>query len=136
MISIKEHVSNLFKDIEDSDTKKEIMQDIIQNLNEKVTDLTAEGKSLEDAINKAIVDFGDIDDIKKELSRGTQSVKRNTYGIALGFSIWGSIMIIALCIFMNFYYSPNVIWFIYPTFAVLWWPLSLTFIWLKNRKEN
>ena len=55
----------MFADIDNCDEKKEILEEIIMNLEEKVADLKAEGKSEEDAVNKAIVDFGDMDEIKK-----------------------------------------------------------------------
>ncbi len=135
MTDIKEYIDNMFRDMEDSDKKKQIIEEITQDLNDKVVDLMASGKSLEDATNKALVEFGDIDEIRKEIgSRTVKSTKKN-YGLALSFSIWGSALIIAFFLFINFYYSPKVIWFVYPTFAVLWWPLSLYFVWLKHKKE-
>ena len=135
MNRIEEQVNRLFHDIPDSDRKKQLMQEITQNLEEKVSDLIAQGKAKEDAINKAIVDFGDIDDIKAELFVKTHP-KHSNRGLTLGFSIWGSILIIALCVFVNFYYSPTVIWFVYPTFGVIWWPLVMFFRWLRLRRED
>lgn len=67
MNKIEEYVEKSFIDIPDSDQKEQLKQDILQNLREKVYDLMQQGKSQEDAENKAIVDFGDMDDIKKEL---------------------------------------------------------------------
>lgn len=46
---------------------------------------------------------------------------------ALGFSIIGSLVIIAFMIFINYTTSPGFPWFIYPTFAVLWWPIGVFF---------
>lgn len=99
-------------------------------------DLVAQGKEEEDAVNKAIVEFGNIDEIKSEL--GVYNVNRDGDGkrierakIDLNFSIWGSILIIALMVFINLYYSPSTIWFVYPTFAILWWPLSMFYRWRK-----
>lgn len=126
------HVDELFKDVPESEEKKAIMQEVLQNLEEKVWDLKAQGKEEEDAINKAIVDFGDIEEIKKELGV-IQPVKKNNAKINLGFSIWGSLLIILLTMFINFYYSPHTIWFVFPTFAVLWWPLCMYFRWLKTK---
>ncbi len=134
MSRIKSYVDKLFKDIPNSEQKENIKQEIIQNLEDKVLNLMENGKEEEDAINKAIIDFGDIEEIKEELI-GKHVNKKSKAGLVLGFSIWGSILIIALVVFMNFYYTPNVIWFIYPTFVVLWWPLSMFFVWL-SRKNN
>lgn len=76
MRQIKDHVKELFRDIPASDNKELMMQDIIQNLEEKVGDLIFSGKEEEDAINKAIVEFGDIEDIKKELGTNRLPVKK------------------------------------------------------------
>lgn len=115
------------------------MQEVLQNLEEKVWDLIEQGKAEEDAINKAIVDFGDIDDLKKELgvsavSTGVQSGRMKNARLNLEYSIWGSVLIIALFVFINLYYSPRVIWFVYPTFAVLWWPLTMFYVWSKAKR--
>lgn len=138
MKKIKVYVNELFKDIPESEQKNAVMQEVTQNLEEKVLDLMEQGKEEEDAINKAIVDFGDIDDLKKELG-GVKSAlpkpKKNMTKLNLGYSIWGSALIIGLFVFINFYYSPDIIWFVYPTFAVLWWPLTMYFRWLRT-KEN
>ncbi|KYD08633.1 permease prefix domain 1-containing protein [Heyndrickxia sporothermodurans] len=132
MRKIKDHVDELFKKIPDSEQKELVKQEILDNLEEKVYDLMAQGKEEEDAVNKAIIEFGDIDEIEKELGIN-KPVKKNMSKLDLGFSIWGSILIIALFIFINFYYTPNTIWFVYPTFGVLWWPLSMFYRWLRQK---
>lgn len=132
MKSIKRHVDELFKNVPDSEKKKILMQEITENLEEKVADLIAQGKEEEDAINKALVEFGDIEEIKNELGV-RQPLKKNMAKLNLGFSLWGSGLIIALFVFINFYYTPDVIWFVYPTFAVLWWPLSMLYYWLRTK---
>jgi len=130
---LNHHVNKLFSNIPDSKEKETIMQEVLQNLEEKVFDLMEQGKAEEDAINKAIVDFGDIEDLKKELQLGEPATQKNNSKLNLDFSIWGSILIVALFVFINFYYTPEIIWFVYPTFAVLWWPLSMYFSWLRNK---
>lgn len=132
MKKLMNHVDELFKDIPESEQKNAIKQEVLENLEEKVWDLVAQGKEEEDAINKTIVDFGDIEDLKMELGV-KEPVKKNMAKINLGFSIWGSLLIISLCIFINIYYSPNVIWFVFPTFAVLWWPLAMYFKWQRSK---
>jgi hypothetical protein len=129
---LKSHVDELFKDVQDSEQKKAIKQEVLENLEEKVWDLIAQGKEEEDAINKAIVEFGDIEDLKKELGVN-QPIKKNMAKLNLGYSIWGSLLIIALFIFINVSYSPNTIWFVYPTFLVLWWPLTMYFKWQRSK---
>ncbi|WP_102272628.1 permease prefix domain 1-containing protein [Cytobacillus massiliigabonensis] len=132
MKKLKIHVDELFKDVPESEQKNAIKQEVLENLEEKVWDLKANGKEEEDAINKAIVEFGDIEDLKKELGV-KQPVKKNMTKLNLGYSIWGSSLIIALFLFINLYYSPDVIWFVYPTFAVLWWPLTMYFKWQRSK---
>lgn len=41
------------------------------------------------------------------------------------FAVIGSLMIILLLIFINYTTSRDFLWFIFPSFAVLWWPLSI-----------
>ena len=37
--------------------------------------------------------------------------------------------------FINYTTSWGHPWFVYPTFAVLWWPLAMFFTWLNHRKN-
>jgi hypothetical protein len=134
MKSIENYVDGLFGELPESERKTQLRNEIVQNLKDKVRDLVAQGKAEEDAVNKAIVEFGDISDIKAELG-AQQPDKRRAAGSALGFSLWGSALIIALAAFINFYYNPAVIWFVYPTFAVLWWPLGCLYYWLGKRRK-
>ncbi len=133
MKEIQDYVNSMFKGIPDTERSKSIKQEIIINLEEKVQDLVEQGKEREDAINKAIIDFGDIDEIKREL---VENKKKNNSGIYLGYSIWGSLLIIPVVIFTNLYFTPKVIWFIYPVFLVLWWPLTMFYVWLNRKKQD
>lgn len=135
MKKIRYHVENLFKKIPDSEQKDSIRQEVIENLEEKVSDLIKEGREEEDAINKAIVDFGDIEDIKNELVGKQEKLKKEkNASINFIYSLWGSLLISALVIFANFYYTPNHIWFVYPIFVVIWWPLTMMFIWFRIKE--
>ena len=133
MKSIQNYVEKLFKEVHESPEKKEIIEEIKMNLEEKVSDLMKEGKSEEDAVNKAIVDFGDIDEIKKELIQKQSGMELKLAGLRLGYSIWGTVLLTAFFCFINWYFSPDVIWCVFPIFGVLWWPLTMFFGWLKRR---
>ncbi len=133
MKKLKNHVDELFKDIPETEEKKAIKQEVLENLEEKVRDLVEFGKDEEDAINKAIVDFGDIEDLKNELGIKQSSLKKTYPKLNLMYSIWGSILIIALFLFINIYYTPGNIWFVYPTFGILWWPLTMYFKWQRSK---
>nr|WP_238482781.1 permease prefix domain 1-containing protein [Lederbergia galactosidilytica] len=131
---MKNHVQSLFRDIPNSEQKEALMDEVLQNLEEKVWDLMEQGKAEEDAVNKAIVDFGDIEDLKQELGVvETKPRKNKMRRLNLGYSLWGSSLIIALVLFINLYYTPHTIWFVYPTFVILWWPLTMYFSWLRNK---
>ena len=136
MRRLRRHVNELFKDIPESSRKNIIKQEVLKDLEEKVFDLMGKGKVEEDANNKAIAELGNSDDLTKELdiTQPPRKKSRRMTKLYLEYSIWGSILIIALFISINFYYAPNVIWFIYPTFAVLCWPLKMYFRWMKTKK--
>lgn len=135
MSRIEAYVHKLFKEIPDSDIKRNMIEEIIQNLEEKVLDLMDEGKSEEDAINKAIVDFGDIDDIKKEIiEQYDNNPSKNA--MRLMFSLCATGLIISLVLFMNFYYTPDIIWFVYPVFVIVWWPFIMFYRWYEHRNRR
>lgn len=52
----------------------------------------------------------------------------------IGFATAGSLMSIIFFMIVNYLTSPHTIWFIYPTFLLLLWPLSLIFIVTKKVK--
>jgi hypothetical protein len=52
-----------------------------------------------------------------------KSENKNSH--ALEFSIAAGLLMIFLFVFINLSTSPGFPWFIYPTFAVIWWPLSI-----------
>lgn len=133
MSNIETHINKLFRNIPDSRRKTEIMQEISQNLNEKVADLTAQGMTQEEAEQKAIEDIGDIAEIQEELVNTAQLAQSKNLGFSFAFSVWGSVLLTAFFAFLNFYYSPANIWFVYPLFATLWWPLSMFALWEKQK---
>lgn len=132
-MNIKRYVDQWFKDIPKSEEKEMIKQEIIDNLEEKVQDLIKQGEDKESAVQQAISEFGNIEELKTELRMTQRELKKNTAKLNFVFSIISSILIISLFIFMNFYYTPKTIWFVYPTFAILWWPLSMFYYWLRKR---
>ena len=133
MSNIETHINKLFRDIPDSSRKTEIMQEICQNLDEKVADLIAQGMTQEAAQQKAIEDIGDIEEIQEELVNTAQLAQSKNLGFSFAFSVWGGILLTAFFAFLNFYYSPTNIWFVYPLFATLWWPLSMFALWERQK---
>jgi len=135
MNEIELHINRLFGTISDSKRKRELMQEITQNLNEKVSDLVSKGQTRDQAVQKAIEDFGDIDDLKEELESSAKVAKVKNAGLSLAFSVWGAILIAGLVLFINFYYTPRFLWCVFPIFAVLWWPMTMFFHWVRLKRE-
>ena len=136
MNNIEDKIEKLFKDVPNSRRKKEVLSEIKQNLNEKVEDLISQGMTESEAVQKSINDFGDIHEIQKELMSSAQLTESRNVGLSLAFSIWGGLLISALVVFINLYYTPRSIWFVYPVFAVAWWPMSMYFHWLKKKTNR
>lgn len=137
MKRLKIRVNKLFKDIPESPRKNTNKQENMESLEEKVFNLLGKVKAEEDANDKAIVESENSGDLAKklEITQPPHKKSRRMTKLYFEYSIWGSILIIALFISINFYYAPNVIWFIYPTFAVLCLPLTMYFKWKKLKKE-
>ncbi len=50
-----------------------------------------------------------------------------------GMSVCAAVVTIAFFIIVNHMTSPHTIWFVYPAFGILWWPLSMYYY--KERKK-
>lgn len=136
-MQIRDYVEEMFRGVPDSAEKRGILEEMIADAEEKAADLMAAGKAEEDAVNKALVELGDLSEIKLSLleAAAPRPDGMAKYRNSLLYAICGSLLVIGLMLFVNFTYSPNVIWFVYPTFAVLWWPLSVLLHYL-NRKAG
>jgi hypothetical protein len=132
---IGEYVQKLFRNVPASARRDALMQEVTQDLEEKMADLMQQGKAEEDAFNKAVVDFGDIGELRREL-QDNSPVKVKTARLSTEFALCGSLLIIGLCLFVNLYYTPGVIWFVYPAFGVLWWPLAMCYRWLRLKRRS
>ncbi|QXE02189.1 permease prefix domain 1-containing protein [Terribacillus sp. DMT04] len=145
MQKIRAYVEEQFADLPETEQVATLKEEIKDSMEEKAADFMLDGKAEEDAINKAIVDFGNLAEIKKEFqlqqeprqkSDKPKKQKEDMSTLNLGFSICGSVLIIALLVFVNMYYTPHEIWFVFPTFAILWWPVSMAFVWMKARRRK
>lgn len=145
MQKIDTYVEEQFADLPETEQVITLKEEIKDSMEEKAADFMLDGKTEEDAVNKAIVDFGNLAEIKREFqlqhvpqaaSNKNKKQKEDMSTLNLGFSICGSGLIIALLVFVNMYYTPHEIWFVFPTFAILWWPVSMAFVWMKARKRK
>ena len=138
MNQIKNFVKNTFKDI-DKDKRNEIIQSVTISLTEKVEDLIETGLSEQEAIDKAVVEFGTVEDffddsIKKQKKEKRQKTLRH-YGNDLLFSGVGSAIVIGILAFVNFTYNSSNLWFVIPSIAILFWPLAILYN-LLNKRAN
>jgi hypothetical protein len=138
MKQIKNFVKNTFKGVE-KDKRDEITQSVTELLIEKVEDLIESGLSEQEAIDKAVVEFGTLEDyfddsIKKAKKEKRQKTLRH-YGNDLLFSGVGSAIVIGILAFVNLYYVPDTLWFVIPSIAILFWPLSILYN-LLNKRAN
>lgn len=138
-MQIRDYVEEIFHSVPDSPEKRSLLDEMILDAEEKAADLMAAGKAEEDAVNKALVELGDLSEIKLSLLGVQPAPNKRTmrrYRNALLYAVCGSALVIALMLFINFYYSPGAIWFVYPTFAILWWPLSMLLYYMNHREGN
>jgi hypothetical protein len=134
-MKIREYVEEVFLNVPESDEKQSLLNELILDAEEKAADLMAAGKPEEDAVNKALVELGDLSEIKLSLmnvAAPKTAPHRNRNNLL--YSVFGSALIIGLMLFINLYYSPRTIWFVYPMFAILWWPLSMLLYYMNHRE--
>lgn len=63
---IKTYVDALFSDIPDNESTRELKEEILSNLDERMNDYISQGMSENKAYTKAIIELGDIDEILRE----------------------------------------------------------------------
>ena len=52
------------------------------------------------------------------------------------FSVCAAVVTIAYFSILNYMTTPNIIWAVYPSFLILWWPLSMYFFRVKKEKPQ
>ncbi|MBN2605077.1 MAG: hypothetical protein JXR62_04550 [Bacilli bacterium] len=138
MNQIRNFVKNTFKDVP-KDRREDIVNSVTESLIEKVEDLVEKGLPEQQAIDQTVLEFGTVEDYFVNYQKKAKREKRQKtimhYRNDLLLSIFGSLIIIGMLIFANLYYMPNIIWFVIPSIAVLWWPLAVLYN-LLNKKEN
>ncbi len=142
MKRIENFVKHTFKEVPKGN-REEIIKSVTESLVEKVEDLVETGLSEADAIDKAVTEFGSVEDYYEKIEKKEKRERRlktlRHYYNDLWFSVIGSAIIIGALIFINLYYADAVIWFVVPALAVLFWPLAVLYnLWNKkeNRREN
>lgn len=138
MKRIDNFVKNTFKDVPKKN-RDEIILNVTETLKEKVEDLMESGLTESEAIDKTVVEFGNIEDYFEQVEKEEKKEKRwktvKHYRNDLLFSSVAATIIIGGLIFINLMYAPSVIWFVIPALAVLFWPLAVLYN-LLNKRES
>ena len=138
MDPIRNFVTRLFKNLP---PQKETEEYIIQVLTEKFEDLKESGLSEEEALNQTILEFGDADDyylpsLEKEKKRYKRLKTLSHYTNDLVFASLGALLSIAIVITINILYlSQYGAWSAIVSIAILFWPLSIFYRWLNQRRR-
>jgi hypothetical protein len=134
MKQIKNFVKHTFKDVP-KDKRLEIVPIVIESLEEKVEDLMEKGFTEQDAIDQTVLEFGTAEDYfgrEKPFARFRRKTLKH-YRNDFLFSLFGAIIIIGMLVFTNLYYTGDIIWFVLPAIAVLWWPLAILYQFLNKK---
>lgn len=136
MKQIKNFVKHTFRGLPKED-KDQVIDYVTELLTEKVEDLIESGLEEQEAIDKAVLEFGTIEDYydEKEHTIRPPRTRRQSKNDLI-FSVIGTLIIIGMLIFSNLYYTPGVIWFVIPMLAVLWWPLVMLYNFLNKRNRE
>lgn len=81
METIRTYIDNMFKGLPDNEEIRKVKEEISVNMEDKYSELKAEGKSENEAIGIVISEFGNIDEIIKEfgIARGSDNKEENQY---------------------------------------------------------
>lgn len=138
MKQIKNFVKHTFKDV-DKEKREEIIQLVTESLVEKIEDLIESGLSEKEAIDKTVMEFGTVEDYFNQSIKFAKKQKRQKtirhYGNDLLFSGVGSAIVIGIILFIDFRYTPYILWSIIPSIAILFWPLAVLYN-LLNKRAN
>lgn len=138
MKKLENFIKNTFKNVS-KENRKEITKRAIESLTEKVEDLIETGLTENEAIDKTVIEFGNVEDYFELMEKKQKKERRlktiRHYRNDLLFSSVSAIIIIGALIFINLVYADIVIWFVVPALAVLFWPLAVLYN-LLNKREN
>jgi hypothetical protein len=138
MKKLENFVKNTFKNYQDDD-RDQLIKSITEMLTEKVEDLVEHGYTKQDAIDKAVMEFGTLEDYEVNPKKMVRRFKRRRtirqYKYDIFFAFGGSLIIIGMLIFVDLQYTTtDVIWFVVPALAVLWWPLATIYRYLLKKE--
>ncbi len=138
MNKIKIFVTRLLKGYFNDQDKKELIEILTTSLEEKVDDLVEQGTPVDEAIEKSIKEFGETKDVLEafpEVKTNKALIKKRRNQLI--FSTIGYCIIVGLAIFINFsltYKLTPFLWFVIVLIALLFWPLSMLYLFLAAKK--
>jgi len=138
MKRLENFVKNTFKNYP-KDDRDRLIESITEMLTEKVEDLIEKGMTEQEAIDKAVIEFGTLEDYEDNPKKVARKLKtRRTikqYKYDIFFSVGGSLIIIGMLIYIDLQFTAtNVVWFVIPALAVLWWPLATIYRYLLKKE--
>jgi hypothetical protein len=138
MKQLENFVKNTFKQYPKED-RDELIKSITEMLKEKVDDLINQGYTEQEAIDKTVLEFGTIEDYEDDPKKFNRKLKRQRtikqYKYDIFFSVGGSLLIIGILMFTDLHYTEgDVLWFVIPALAVLWWPLATIYRYLLKKE--
>ncbi len=142
MKAIESFVRRMFRAKKITKEDKESMEILTQMLIEKVEDLKEQGMSDDDAIDKTIDEFGEIDDyyhpkMAREKRRHHRIKTLRHYRNDLLFASLSTVLIAGILGYVNLvYFWDYGPWFIVPTLGLLFWPLSLLYALLNKKSDS
>ncbi|XFA99766.1 permease prefix domain 1-containing protein [Candidatus Izemoplasma sp. B36] len=137
MNSIKKFVTRILKDFFNEEDKKELIEILTTSMEEKVDDLVEQGQSREKAIEQAINEFGDTNDVLEafpdhEKAKKSLVKKRQNQLI---FASLAYLIVSGLSAYINFmWFFPETLWFIFVCIGLLFWPLVMLYNYLMARR--
>lgn len=138
MKQLENFVKNTFKNYPNED-RQALIDNITEMLKEKVEDLMSTGLTEQEAIDKAVLEFGTLEDYEDNPKKVNRKLKRQRtlkqYKYDIFFSFGGSLIIIGILMFTDLHYTEGVIWFVIPALMVLWWPLATIYRYLLKKES-
>ena len=134
MNNIKKFVTKILKGFLNDEDKKELIEILTTSLEEKVDDLVELGATREEAIKQSIQEFGDESDVLEVLSKyeNREIIKYRLN--KLMFSSLAYIIITGLTIYVNYQFVPTYNWFLFVAIGLLFWPLTMLYLYLNVRR--
>lgn len=104
MDQIKSYVDAMFAELPNTGAVAEMKQNILENMQERYNELLSEGKSKNEALGTVISQFGNIDEVKKELGIDETAPQTNA-------SVSASSAIGVIPFIPAFFFPPLLIYF-------------------------